>query len=91
MSAHSHRGERCRPGLAVGQRGGVGQRVPQHRALIVRVRIGARRSAMNDIVAIRLDERHVDPVERGARHQADAGARVLTRLCPVVRAAARPL
>jgi hypothetical protein len=48
-----------------------GQRLAQHGALVVRVCAAERGPERRDRLAVGLDQRDVDAVERGAAHQPD--------------------
>ena len=60
------------PSMAVAKRLGQFDRIAKHPSLIGLKSITARWSPMNDIVAVGLDERNIDAVERGTRHEAEA-------------------
>ena len=59
------------PRVAVAQAGAFGQRLAQQRAFVIRIRPVAGRPECGDALAIGLDQRHVDAVERGPAHQPD--------------------
>ena len=57
------------PFMTVGQVYTLGQRLPQQPPFIVRIRPVADRAEAGDPLAVGLDQRHVDAVERGPAHQ----------------------
>ena len=65
------RRHRARPLRAVGDRDRIRQRLPQHGALVVRIGAEATRPLCDARLAVRLDQRDVDAIHRGAGHQAD--------------------
>ena len=64
-------GEHARPFVAVGQFGALGQRLPQQALLGLVIGPVAGRPEGDDTLAIGLDQRHIDAVERGPAHQPD--------------------
>jgi len=66
-------GEDARPRGAVGQRFGSDDGILQQGLLVRAVGIGARRPALDHVLAIGLQQGDVDAVERSARHEANRG------------------
>ena len=63
--------QHARPRRALGQRRALFQRLPQQGLLAVRIGPVAGRPEAGDALAIGLDQRHIDAVERGPAHQPD--------------------
>jgi hypothetical protein len=64
-------GEQLGPIAAVREIGGDRDRSSQHAPLVIAIGPIAGRAEAADILAVGVDERHVDPVVGGAAHQAD--------------------
>ena len=64
-------GQHARPRRAVGQGGALVQRLPQQGLLGIRIGPVAGRPECGDALAIGLDQRHIDAIERGPAHQPD--------------------
>jgi hypothetical protein len=62
-------GQHARARGAVGQCDALRKRLPQQGLLVVRIGPVAARAEMGDALAIGLDQRHIDAVERGPAHQ----------------------
>ena len=74
-------GEHAGTRRAVGQPRAFRQRLPQQRPLVLAIGPVAGRPEREHPLAVRLDQRDIDPVERGAAHQADGTQHRAARLC----------